>query len=295
MKPIMTILAIWCLCASSLAQTPPLEKQAVLRMQRALASELDQALPRLPFMAWFEEVVGPQAGISWQMTECGERDEKALGAAADQPACVEIDAILPDKRKVVVMIAVGTFRKGVTGRLSFAYAIIEQEGQLYGVRRLRDLSQALRAPLLPEEELQNKPVFLVTNPKTPQPEIGRWTAPSVSGASDEPPPPPSPKPLPRLEAPRVSEGPVLGKAITRVEPVYPLEARRANVKGEVEVQVVISETGLVIEAKAVKGNPLLRRAAVDAARKWVFSPTRLNGEAVRSERTLTFVFTSRDR
>lgn len=293
MKLIMTILAIWCLCGSSLAQTPPLEKQAVSRMQRALASELDQALPRLPFMAWFEEVVGPQAGISWQMTECGERDEKATGATADQPACVEIDAILPDKRKVVVMIAVGTFKKGVTGRLGFAYAIIEQEGRLYGVRRLRDLPQALRAPLLPEEELQNKPVLVVTNPKTPQPEIGRLMASRVSGANDEPPPPPSPKPALRLEAPRVSESPVIGKAITKVKPVYPPEAKRSNVEGEVEVLVVISETGLVIEAKAVKGNPLLRRAAVDAARKWVFSPTRLNGVAVRAEQTLTFVFTSR--
>jgi TonB family protein len=289
----MTILAIWCLCASGLAQTPPLEKQAVLRMQRMVASELDQALPRLPFMAWFEEVVGPQAGISWQMTECGERDEKATDAAADLPACVEIDAILPDKRKVVVMIAVGTFKKGVIGRPGFAYAIIEQEGQLYGVRRLRDLPQALRVTLLPEEELQNKPVFLVTNPKPPQPEAGRWMGPGVYGANEEPPPPPSPKPALRLEAPRVSESPVIGKAITKVKPVYPPEAKRSNVEGEVEVLVVISETGLVIEAKAVKGNPLLRRAAVDAARKWVFSPTRLNGVAVRAEQTLTFVFTSR--
>ncbi|MGH9832794.1 MAG: hypothetical protein ACRD9Y_07235, partial [Blastocatellia bacterium] len=243
----MRILAICCLCASGLAQTPPLEKQAVLRMQRTLASELDQALPRLPFMAWFEEVVGPQAGISWQMTECGERDEKATGAVADQPACVEIDAILPDKRKVVVMIAVGTFKKGVIGRPGFAYAIIEQEGQLYGVRRLRDLPQALRVTLLPEEELQNKPVFLVTNSKASQPEIGRWMAPDVSSANDEP-PPPSPKPAPRLATPRVSESPVIGKAITKVEPVYPLEAKRSNIKGEVEVLVVISEVGLVIEA-----------------------------------------------
>ncbi len=293
MKLIMTILAIWGLCASGLAQTPSLEKQAVLRMQRTLASELDQALPRLPFMAWFEEVVGPQAGISWQMTECGERDEKATGAAADQPACVEIDAILPDKRKVVVMIAVGTFKKGVAGKPSFAYAIIEQEGQLYGVRRLRDLPQALRVTFLPEEEPQNKSVFLITNPKAPQPEIGRRIAPGVSEANEAP-PPPAPKSAPRPEATPVSKGPLIGNAIVKVEPVYPLEARRSNIKGEVQVRIVISEEGRVIEASAINGNPLLRRAAVDAARKWVFSPTTLNGKAMRVEGRLTFVFTSQD-
>jgi len=288
------MLAIWCLCASGLAQTPPLEKQAVLRMQRALASELDQALPKRPFTAWFEQVVGPQAGISWQMTECGERDEKATGAAADQPACVEIDAILPDKRKVVVMIAVGTFKKGITGKPGFAYAIIEQEGQLYGVRRLRDLPQALRVTLLPEEELQNKLIFLIANPNAPPPEIGRWMTPGVSEANEAPPPPPSSKAAPRLEALSVSIGPLIGNAIVKVAPVYPLEARRSNIKGEVQVRVVISEEGRVIEAKAINGNPLLRRAAVDAARKWAFNPTTLNGKAMRVEGTLTFVFASRD-
>lgn len=288
----ITILAIWCLCASVLAQAPLLEKQAVSRMQRALASELDQALPKQPFTAWFEQVVGPQAGISWQITECGERDEKATGAAADQPACVEIDAILPDKRKVVVMIAVGTFKNGITGKPGFSYAIIEQEGQLYGVRRLRDLPQALRGTLLPEEGLQNKPVFLIANPNAFQPEIGRLMAPDVS-ETNEAPPPPSPKPAPRLEAPPVSKGPLIGNVIVKVEPLYPLEARRSNIEGEVQVRVMISEEGRVIEARAINGNPLLRRAAVDAARKWVFGPTTLNGKPMPVEGTLTFVFTSR--
>jgi hypothetical protein len=211
----MTILAIWCLGASVLAQAPLLEKQAVSQMQRALAYELDQALPRQPFTAWFEQVVGPQAGISWQMTECGERDEKAAGAAADQPACVEIDAILPDKRKVVVMIAVGTFKKGITGKPGFSYAIIEQEGQLYGVRRLRDLPQALRGTLLPEEGLQNKPVFLIANLNAFQPEIGRLVAPDVS-ETNEAPPPPAPKPSPRLDAPPISKGPLIGNVIVNL-------------------------------------------------------------------------------
>jgi protein TonB len=67
-----------------------------------------------------------------------------------------------------------------------------------------------------------------------------------------------------------------------------------NAAGPVEVQVTISEEGRVIEAKAISGHLALRNAAVDAARKWVFTPTTLNGVPVRVQSLLTFVFTPGD-
>jgi hypothetical protein len=56
------------------------------------------------------------------------------------------------------------------------------------------------------------------------------------------------------------------------------------------VEIHISETGEVIEAHAVGGHPLLRDAAVQAARGWRFKPTEISGKAVKSRGILTFNF-----
>jgi len=63
-----------------------------------------------------------------------------------------------------------------------------------------------------------------------------------------------------------------------------------NATGTVEVEITISEAGLVIEAKAISGHLALRSAAVDAARKWVFKPPMLNGKPIKVKSVLTFVF-----
>src|SRR5262245_39368689 len=83
-----------------------------------------------------------------------------------------------------------------------------------------------------------------------------------------------------------------GEVLVKAQPIYPAIAKQINASGEVQVAVVISETGRVIEAKAIKGHPVLRAAAEDAARKWVFKPTILDGKPVRQPGTLTFVFTA---
>ena len=90
---------------------------------------------------------------------------------------------------------------------------------------------------------------------------------------------------------KVSEGVVRGNAIVKAAAVYPASAKKMQAAGSVQVQVTISEEGRVIEATTVNGHPLLRSAAVDAARKWVFKPTMLNGIPVKVQSTLTFVFT----
>jgi protein TonB len=64
-----------------------------------------------------------------------------------------------------------------------------------------------------------------------------------------------------------------------------------NAAGPVNVQITISETGRVIQAKATSGHPLLREAAVEAARQWLFKPAILDGHPVKTETVLVFVFT----
>jgi TonB family protein len=76
-------------------------------------------------------------------------------------------------------------------------------------------------------------------------------------------------------------GIINGKAVSLPMPEYPDAAKAANAKGTVAVQVTIDEGGSVIAAQAVSGHPLLRSAAVEAARQAVFSPTFLSGRPVK--------------
>ncbi|HEV2802731.1 MAG TPA: energy transducer TonB [Pyrinomonadaceae bacterium] len=85
-------------------------------------------------------------------------------------------------------------------------------------------------------------------------------------------------------------GNLSGKAIKRVQPTYPPVAKAAGAQGPVAVQIVIGETGAVESARATAGHPLLQQAAVDAARQWQFSPTKLSGNPVKVSGTISFVF-----
>jgi TonB family protein len=99
-----------------------------------------------------------------------------------------------------------------------------------------------------------------------------------------PPPPPSPNGL------VISGGVLNAKAVSKPEPTYPAVARAAHATGVVTVQVTVDETGNVVSAEAVSGHPLLRAAAVAAAREAKFSPTRLSGKPVKVSGILTYNF-----
>ena len=92
----------------------------------------------------------------------------------------------------------------------------------------------------------------------------------------------------------VSGGVLQNSAISKVQPPYPAEAKAARVSGPVQVSVTINETGEVINAEAVSGHPLLRDAALNAARQWKFKPTELGGQPVKVQGTLNFNFTLAD-
>lgn len=92
----------------------------------------------------------------------------------------------------------------------------------------------------------------------------------------------------------VSGGVLQGKAIKKIQPPYPPNARAAFVSGAVQVQVSINENGEVIEANAISGPELLRDATLEAARQWIFSPTELSGVPVKVQGILTFNFTLGD-
>lgn len=113
--------------------------------------------------------------------------------------------------------------------------------------------------------------------------------PGGSGTSDTGGTPPPPPPKPKITKP-VSGGVLNGKATSLPKPPYPAAARAVRASGQVVVQVVISESGSVISASATSGHPLLRAAAVAAARGARFSPTQLSGQPVKVSGIITYNF-----
>jgi TonB family protein len=289
----------------SYKETYPLSV-AVADTQRTFASDLDAELPRTSFADWFERVVGPDAGIVWQLSECGERVEASLNATGDIRACVEANAMLPDGRRVILMTAVGTFKKGVVGAPRFDFGVIEQGGELYPVRRLRDLHAQLsnpksftRRPSVSLPDLRSPESRLVMR-NTPAAPAAGWSdgdlGQAVTPESEDLPPPAEPPRHKMVSAVEITEGlkilgPISwGGVISKAQPRYPPSAKRFNISGPVDVQVTISEAGRVTEAKAISGHPRLRGAAEEAARQWVFKPATLKGAAVQTQIVLTFIF-----
>jgi TonB family protein len=71
-----------------------------------------------------------------------------------------------------------------------------------------------------------------------------------------------------------------GNLIKRVEPIYPEEAKRLGIQGQVVMNVTIDEQGNVTDVKVRKGHPLLNDAALEAVKQWKYNPTFLNGRPV---------------
>jgi Ca-activated chloride channel homolog len=90
----------------------------------------------------------------------------------------------------------------------------------------------------------------------------------------------------------VSGGVLQGSATRKVQPAYPATARTARTSGSVQVQITINESGEVIKAQVINGNPLLRDASLQAAKQWRFKPTELSGVPVKTQGVLTFNFDS---
>lgn len=89
----------------------------------------------------------------------------------------------------------------------------------------------------------------------------------------------------------VAVGSLVGKAKSRVSPSYPTLARTARVTGNVIVFLVVNEKGEVDSVMRAEGPQQLQQAAIEAARRWRFNPTEIDGRPVRVTGYLTFNFT----
>ncbi len=85
------------------------------------------------------------------------------------------------------------------------------------------------------------------------------------------------------------------RARSQVSPVYPMEAKRLGLDGEVVVAFVVDEEGRVTSPRVVeRTDPIFEEAALRAVSKWRFEPGRLNGRLVRYRLAAPVVFSIRE-
>ena len=89
---------------------------------------------------------------------------------------------------------------------------------------------------------------------------------------------------------RVSDSLLRAKAIHKQAPEFPAAARAEKLTGTVYVKIIIDETGTVTKSELVCGPDLLAVAALEAARKWRFSPALLHDKPVKVQCLLAFSF-----
>jgi len=121
------------------------EEKAIVKVQQLSVSKRDPKLRRERLAEWLERISAPAAKLHWEMNDCGEQTGTAADAGRDIPACVEGDAILGDGRQVLLMIAVGSSKRGMTGTPVLFFASVKDKAGVHSVRRLSELPKVLTA------------------------------------------------------------------------------------------------------------------------------------------------------
>jgi TonB family protein len=70
------------------------------------------------------------------------------------------------------------------------------------------------------------------------------------------------------------------KLIYKVTPVYPPQAEKEHVWGDVVLDVALKEDGAVEQVSVIDGNPLLADAAMAAVKQWRYAPLFVGGKPV---------------
>ena len=86
-------------------------------------------------------------------------------------------------------------------------------------------------------------------------------------------------------------GNVQAASITHmVHPVYPSIAERQHVQGTVVLHAIIGRDGKIMYLEYLGGPALLKDAAIDAVRQWIYKPTLFQGQPVEVDTAISVVF-----
>jgi TonB family protein len=88
-----------------------------------------------------------------------------------------------------------------------------------------------------------------------------------------------------------ADAPVISaKLLHAASPVYPPDAMRSYITGDVKAELVVEANGKVGEVKVLSGPNALRQAAVEALKKYEYAPATQGGKPVASKTTAVVKF-----
>jgi protein TonB len=181
----------------------------------------------------------------------------------------------------------GLFKRGPVGLLVIGIHLVliyAVAGSL-GIVKLPELAKPMEAVIIDSPpEQQHEPVP-IEKPDLEMPQVAtpplEATVPEIEVPVDEP--APNAITAETSPSPPVAETANM-KVNRRVDPVYPAGSRRAGEQGTGMFRVLVDQKGHPQGVEVLKstGFPRLDKAAMEAIRKWMFSPAMQNGQAVQS-------------
>jgi TonB family protein len=112
---------------------------------------------------------------------------------------------------------------------------------------------------------------------------------SAAPSSEVPPPQTQPA---RTQAVRISTEMMLGLVEHKTMPVYPEEAMKKGIQGDVIFKIDVDENGKITASQPAGGDPLLIAASKDALRTFRFHPYVLDGTPTPVQSHLGFHFST---
>jgi TonB family protein len=89
---------------------------------------------------------------------------------------------------------------------------------------------------------------------------------------------------------RLGENVLASKIVHREKMIYPEEAKTKHIQGTVKLWAIINKEGSVREVRIREGICLLSKAAIEAVKKWQYTPTIVSGNAVEVVANVEVIF-----
>jgi TonB family protein len=79
-------------------------------------------------------------------------------------------------------------------------------------------------------------------------------------------------------------------SVSKVAPVYPLEAKNAAIEGDVVLYAIVDEKGKVKSLDVISGTEILRKPALNAVNQWTYAPFIVDQSPVKVGTIITIHF-----
>lgn len=180
----------------------------------------------------------------------------------------------------------GLFRKSPVGLLvvGLHLALIYAVAGSLGIVELPGFAKPMEAVIIDSPPEQKSEPVPIVKPALEQPQIEtppiEDTVPEIEVPTDEP----APNAITAETSPAPATETANMKVNRRVDPVYPASSRRDGEQGTGVFRVLVDEKGHPMDVQVLKstGFPRLDSAALEAIRKWAFSPAVQNSQPVQS-------------